>query len=215
MVDTKLTIKFFEEIEKPHSYVFFFLIQASIDNFSTRNDVYLTCENYTAKGENEISLTKGQNVEVLSKPPGSRSWRVRVLDEIIGGDREGFVPHQVLRRLEDSPMRGKRNSVETLNSQSSEGALNINMPERPQCDVVLVSGKLENKKSLFFLQHDCSDPEKKRKFLPLSNYLLKVNHKHTRVISVDVDLLSLLLTLRVFAIRNKRLALLLKLHPSV
>lgn len=57
---------------------------------------------------------------MLSRPPGSRSWRVRVLDGL-EQDMEGLVPHLMLRKIEDSPLRGKRLSVETLNSQSSEG----------------------------------------------------------------------------------------------
>ena len=68
-----------------------------------------------------MSLQKGQNVEVLSKPPGSRSWRVRVLDDELEHDVEGFVPAQLLKKADECLMRGKRSSVETLNSQSSEG----------------------------------------------------------------------------------------------
>ena len=58
--------------------------------------------------------------------------------------------------------------------------------------------KLQNEKRLFFLQHDSSDPSKKQEILPLGNYLFKVNHKRTRVISVYVGLVSVLLTLRRF-----------------
>ena len=83
--------------------------------------MFMAIDDYTAKASNEISLRKGQSVEVLSKPPGSRSWRVRILDDDLSEEVEGLVPSQMLRKTEDSPMRGKRSSVETLNSQSSEG----------------------------------------------------------------------------------------------
>ena len=58
--------------------------------------------------------------------------------------------------------------------------------------------KLQNEKCLFFLQHDSSDHSKKQEILPLGNYLFKVNHKRTSVISVYVGLVSVLLTLRRF-----------------
>ena len=83
--------------------------------------MYIATEEYTAKAVNELTLQKGQNVEVLSKPPGSRSWRVRLLDDELEQDVEGFVPAQLLKKADECLMRGKRSSVETLNSQSSEG----------------------------------------------------------------------------------------------
>ena len=68
-----------------------------------------------------MSLDQGQVVEVLSKPPGSKSWRVRRKGDVL---QEGLVPLNILRRHDDglgNLKHGKRSSVETLNSHSSEG----------------------------------------------------------------------------------------------
>ncbi|XP_057304422.1 triple functional domain protein-like isoform X4 [Hydractinia symbiolongicarpus] len=113
--------------------------RTSFDNYP--RDGYVVTENYTSKGANELSLTKGQCVEVLSRPPGSRSWRVRVLDGL-EQDMEGLVPHLMLRKIEDSPLRGKRLSVETLNSQSSEDSFQT---ESPKGSTHSVSGRTSPK----------------------------------------------------------------------
>ena len=91
-----------------------------MDNSSTQTDIYIAYEDFKAKGPNEISVYRGQTVEVLSRPPGSRSWRVRVVNDVTDSE-EGLIPFTVLRKVEETPIKGKRNSVETLNSQSSEG----------------------------------------------------------------------------------------------
>lgn len=81
----------------------------------------MVTEDFTPKGEHEISVTRGQSVEVMGRPPGSRSWLVRIMDSDVTGPEEGLVPFQYLKKVEEPPLRNKRSSVETLNSQSSEG----------------------------------------------------------------------------------------------
>jgi len=85
-------------------------------------DRYIVNEDFQPKGEyGEIAVSKGQTVEILGRPPGSRSWRVRIMDCDVTGDTEGLVPYSFLRKMEEAPLRNKRSSVETLHSQSSEG----------------------------------------------------------------------------------------------
>ena len=83
-------------------------------------ELYVVTADHNSK-TSEISVERGQLVEVLSKPPGSKSWRIRQLGDVL---QEGFVPFSILRKQEDEngiSKNGKRNSVETLNSHSSEG----------------------------------------------------------------------------------------------
>ena len=101
-----------------------FYSQLSLDNSSVIvTDRYIVTEDFTPKPghEHEIALSKGQTVEILGRPPGSASWRVRIMDSDVTGDAEGLVPFNVLKKIEESPLRNKRSSVETLHSQSSEG----------------------------------------------------------------------------------------------
>lgn len=86
-------------------------------------ELYVVTADHNSK-TSEISVERGQLVEVLSKPPGSKSWRIRQLGDVL---QEGFVPFSILRKQEDEngiSKNGKRNSVETLNSHSSEESMN-------------------------------------------------------------------------------------------
>lgn len=108
-----------KEYNKP-----FFSQQLSLDNSSMIvTDRYIVTDDFTPKPghEHEIALIKGQTVDILGRPPGSASWRVRIMDSDVTGDAEGLVPFNVLKKIEESPLRNKRSSVETLHSQSSEG----------------------------------------------------------------------------------------------
>lgn len=78
-------------------------------------------EDFSTDHDHEIAVTKGQTVDVLGRPPGSRYWRIRIMDSDVTGETEGLVPFNVLKKIEESPLRNKRSSVETLHSQSSEG----------------------------------------------------------------------------------------------
>lgn len=87
-------------------------------------DLYMVTADRSARRPSEISVEKGQLVELLSKPPGSKSWRVRQHGDVL---LEGFVPSNLLHKQDsqgDIAKIGKRNSLETLNSHSSEGKLN-------------------------------------------------------------------------------------------
>jgi hypothetical protein len=95
------------------------------------NEICLVIEDYSARGPNEISLERGQQVEVLSRPPGSKSWRVRIVNDVTAEQGvEGMVPYQVLRRPDELKHGNKRSSVETLNSQSSDDSFN-ELPSSP------------------------------------------------------------------------------------
>ena len=92
-----------------------------MENSTIVTDRYIVIEDFAPKSEHEIGVTKGQTVDILGRPPGSRYWRVRIMDSDVTGDIEGLVPFNVLKKIEESPLRNKRSSVETLHSQSSEG----------------------------------------------------------------------------------------------
>ena len=84
-------------------------------------DLFVATVDHNSRRPNELSVERGQIVEVLSKPPGSKSWRVRQIGDVL---QEGFVPFSILRKQDDGSeicKNGKRSSVETLNSHSSEG----------------------------------------------------------------------------------------------
>ena len=82
-------------------------------------DVWLVTENYKAANEEEISLKKGQLVEVLVKPSGSSRWRVRVLLNEGAAPVEGWAPFNALRRTDEKDNKRKRNS--DCSQCSSEG----------------------------------------------------------------------------------------------
>ncbi|XP_066917707.1 kalirin-like isoform X10 [Clytia hemisphaerica] len=104
----------------------------SLDNSSMIvTDRYIVTDDFTPKPghEHEIALIKGQTVDILGRPPGSASWRVRIMDSDVTGDAEGLVPFNVLKKIEESPLRNKRSSVETLHSQSSEDSFATDSPK--------------------------------------------------------------------------------------
>ena len=51
------------------------------------------------------------------------------MDPDVMGETEGLVPYSFLKKIEESPLRNKRSSVETLHSQSSEGRAYFLYPE--------------------------------------------------------------------------------------
>ena len=86
------------------------------------DNVWSVTENYKAANDEEISLKKGQLVEVLVKPHGSSRWRVRLLLTEGVNSTEGWAPHSNLKRSEDRDPRKKRHSE--ISHSSSEGKFN-------------------------------------------------------------------------------------------
>ncbi len=118
--------------------MFDFLLQSFADPPS---DLFVSSIDFKAYGPNEISLDQGQVVEVLSRPPGSRSWRVRPQGDVL---HEGLVPFAILKRYDEggrTQKLGKKSSLETLNSHSSEGNSNstVNFLSELCCSFFLFS----------------------------------------------------------------------------
>lgn len=95
-----------------------------LDSFSSKvldfvQDVWSVAENYKANSDEEVSLKKGQLVEVLVRPYGSSRWRVRVVMNDGTAPLEGWVPHTALKRSEDKESKSKRHS--DISHSSSEG----------------------------------------------------------------------------------------------
>ena len=86
------------------------------------DNVWTVTENYKAANDEEISLKKGQLVEVLVKPHGSSRWRVRLLLTEGINPVEGWAPHSNLKRSDDRDSKKKRHS--DISHSSSEGELN-------------------------------------------------------------------------------------------
>ncbi|XP_032241354.2 triple functional domain protein isoform X5 [Nematostella vectensis] len=93
----------------------------------SQDNIWLVAENYRAATEEEISLRKGQFVEVLVKSHGSTRWRVRILNSDGTVPAEGWVPYATLRRPEDN--RKKRHS--DISHSSSEDSVSISSTESP------------------------------------------------------------------------------------
>lgn len=88
-----------------------------------QDGVWLVTESYKACNDEEISLKKGQHVEVLVKTHGSSRWRVRVVNNDGTVPAEGWVPYTALRKADDRENRRKRNS--DISHSSSEGKLSF------------------------------------------------------------------------------------------
>lgn len=86
------------------------------------DNVWSVTENYKAANDEEISLKKGQLVEVLVKPHGSSRWRVRLLLSEGLNPSEGWAPHNALKRSDDRDPKKKRHS--DISHSSSEGESN-------------------------------------------------------------------------------------------
>lgn len=84
-----------------------------------QDGIWLVTESYRACNDEEISLKKGQHVEVLVKTHGSSRWRVRVVNNDGTVPAEGWVPYTSLRKVDDRENRRKRNS--DISHSSSEG----------------------------------------------------------------------------------------------
>jgi len=81
---------------------------------------WIVTDNYRACNDEEISLKKGQHVEVLVKSHGSSRWRVRIVNNDGTVPAEGWVPFTVIRKTDDRDNRRlKRNS--DISHSSSEG----------------------------------------------------------------------------------------------
>lgn len=85
------------------------------------DNVWSVTENYKAANDEEISLKKGQLVEVLVKPHGSSRWRVRLLLNEGINPSEGWAPHNALKRSDERDPKKKRHS--DVSHSSSEGKL--------------------------------------------------------------------------------------------
>ena len=83
------------------------------------DNVWSVTENYKAANDEEISLKKGQLVEVLVKPHGSSRWRVRLLLSEGLNPAEGWAPHNALKRSDERDPKKKRHSE--ISHSSSEG----------------------------------------------------------------------------------------------
>lgn len=83
------------------------------------DNVWSVTENYKAANDEEISLKKGQLVEVLVKPHGSSRWRVRLLLSEGLNPAEGWAPHSALKRSDERDPKKKRHS--DISHSSSEG----------------------------------------------------------------------------------------------
>lgn len=100
------------------------------------DNVWSVTENYKAANDEEISLKKGQLVEVLVKPHGSSRWRVRLLLTEGVNPTEGWAPHNNLKRSEERDPRKKRHS--DISQSSSEGQCQ-NTKLETSCDVLYPS----------------------------------------------------------------------------
>lgn len=98
------------------------LVSFSSKVLEFNDNVWSVTENYRAANDEEISLKKGQLVEVLVKPHGSSRWRVRLLLTEGVNPVEGWAPHSNLKRSDDRDPRKKRHS--DISHSSSEGELN-------------------------------------------------------------------------------------------
>ncbi|XP_028393138.1 triple functional domain protein-like isoform X5 [Dendronephthya gigantea] len=93
------------------------------DEGSATEVTYYSVENYTRLAEDEISVRKGQFVEVLESPANNSRWRIRFINpETEPQIQEGWVPSDVLRRQEE-PRRIRRNSDGSLCSSEDSNSL--------------------------------------------------------------------------------------------
>ncbi|CAH3018961.1 unnamed protein product [Porites evermanni] len=93
------------------------------------DNVWSVTENYKAANDEEISLKKGQLVEVLVKPHGSSRWRVRLLLTEGVNPTEGWAPHNNLKRSEERDPRKKRHS--DISQSSSEDSVSLSSSDSP------------------------------------------------------------------------------------
>ncbi|XP_046859404.1 kalirin-like isoform X4 [Xenia sp. Carnegie-2017] len=93
------------------------------DEVSGTDVSYFCIENFTKVAEDEVSLKKGQFVEVLESPANCRRWRIRFVNtESEPQVVEGWIPSDVLKRQDTLVRRnsdGSMCSSEDSNSLSS------------------------------------------------------------------------------------------------
>lgn len=99
------------------------LVSFSSKVLEFNDNVWSVTENYKAANDEEISLRKGQLVEVLVKPHGSSRWRVRLLLAEGVSPAEGWAPHSNLKRSDERDPKKKRHS--DISHSSSEGKSNV------------------------------------------------------------------------------------------
>ncbi|RMX44252.1 hypothetical protein pdam_00005282 [Pocillopora damicornis] len=110
-------------------------ISGDFDNFPEgkvleyNDNVWSVTENYKAGNDEEISLKKGQLVEVLVKPHGSSRWRVRLLLSEGIHPSEGWVPHNALKRSDERDTKKKRHS--DISHSSSEDSVSLSSSDSP------------------------------------------------------------------------------------
>ncbi|XP_068751668.1 kalirin-like isoform X6 [Montipora capricornis] len=92
-------------------------------------NVWSVTESYKAANDEEISLKKGQLVEVLVKPHGSSRWRVRLLLTEGVNPCEGWAPHTNLKRSSDADSKKKRHS--DISHSSSEDSVSLSSSDSP------------------------------------------------------------------------------------
>lgn len=101
--------------------LFIFLSSKGCDDstVASENSYYIS-ENYQADSEDEVSLKKGQLVEIIDIPVHSPRWKVRLVTwDSDSQTKEGWVPMNVLHRQETP--RKRRNSDGEGSLCSSEG----------------------------------------------------------------------------------------------
>ncbi|XP_020600716.1 triple functional domain protein-like isoform X7 [Orbicella faveolata] len=110
-------------------------ISGEFDNFPEgkvlefNDNVWSVTENYKAANDEEISLKKGQLVEVLVKPHGSSRWRVRLLLSEGLNPAEGWAPHNALKRSDERDPKKKRHSE--ISHSSSEDSVSLSSSDSP------------------------------------------------------------------------------------
>ena len=80
---------------------------------SLQNDVTVVVDDFIASGASEISVRKGQQVEVLDLSPGQPNWcYVRTLPSESGDQYQGLVPTATLKQIPKLLVSGSRTSIE-------------------------------------------------------------------------------------------------------
>ena len=93
------------------------------DEVSGTDVTYYSVENYTKLAEDEVSVKKGQFVEVVESPANNLRWKVRFINPDSEPQiQEGWIPSDVLRRQEE-PRRIRRNSDGSLCSSEGKAIL--------------------------------------------------------------------------------------------
>lgn len=102
-----LCLLFFREVNRDH------LIKNVIVGFLFQPDVTVVIENYSAANNSEITVLKGQQVEVIDPTPGEPNWcMVRAINCEDGEPCQGLVPIASLKPIPMLRVPGSRNSMD-------------------------------------------------------------------------------------------------------